>query len=194
MLFHALLLCLLFSCVDPPPTPLCRIITTNPWGQKNAQCICPTRGADEEATIASSQRRRCLQTGLEPLTFTSTSQTGSPHLSSPTWTARMLRLQLDPENSCWRWALVWNICVDSFQRIPSLVNVNVWDSSSTARAAVGAVSRLPKQLGRMGSLHNSSTKPQQWFGSLTITGWISYWNQSCGCWLESVLLISVELL
>lgn len=71
--------------------------------------------------------------------------------------------------SCWSWALeLWDICVDSFQWIPSLVNVNVWDSSSTEQAAVVAVSRLPKQLGRMGSLHNRNTKPQQWFGSVTI--------------------------
>lgn len=41
-----------------------------------------------------------------------------------------------------------------------------------------AVSRLSKQLGRMGSLRNSSTKPQQCFGSVTLKGWISYWNQS----------------
>lgn len=101
MPFHALLLSLLLSSaprVDPPPIPLCRIITMSPLGPTSAPCISPTRGADEEATTASSRRRRCLQTGLAPSTSTFTSQTGSPLLSPPAWTVHTLwHFRLDPE-------------------------------------------------------------------------------------------------
>lgn len=74
---------LLGSRVDPPPIPLCRIITMNPLGPVSAPCISPTRGVDEEAIIASSQRRWCLQTGLELSISTFTGQTGNPVQPSP---------------------------------------------------------------------------------------------------------------
>lgn len=78
MPFYALLLSLLLSRVDPPPIPSYHIITMSPRAPTSAPCIFLMREIDEEATTASSQRKWSLQTGLEPLTSTSTSQTGSP--------------------------------------------------------------------------------------------------------------------
>lgn len=83
-----LYLTLLFSCKDPPPTPLCRIITMSPRGPTSAPYTFSTREAVEEAITASSQRRWCSQTGLELSTSTSTSPTGSQR------TARALQFQL----------------------------------------------------------------------------------------------------
>lgn len=112
---------LLGSRVDPPPIPLCRIITMNPLGPVSAPCISPTRGVDEEAIIASSQRRWCLQTGLELSISTFTGQTGNPVQPSPSWTAHTLQFQLDPEKSLQRRSPeVYNMCVDSFQCVASL--------------------------------------------------------------------------
>lgn len=178
MLFHGFLRSLL-ACVDPPPILLYHIITMSPRGPTSAPCIFLMREIGEEATTVSSQRRQYLQTGLEPVTSTFTSQTGSPLPSSPSWMARTLQIQPDPEMHPRDDPQKCEICVWMVfsVQIPSLASMNTQDSSRTERAAV-AVSRLSKQLGRMGSLRNSSTKPQQCVGSVTLKGWISYWNQS----------------
>lgn len=127
---------LLVSALDPPPTPLCCIITMNPKGPTSARCICPTRGAGEEATTVSSRRRGCSQTGLKPSTSTFTSQTGNPLLSVQT--AQTLYFQLDlklPE------AIF--MYVDIFQLIQT------HEKAETGHPTVVHVGQLYQQLGRM---------------------------------------------
>lgn len=114
------------SRVDPPLIPPCRIITMSPLGPTNAPCTSPTRGAAEEATTASSRRRRCSQTGLEPSTFTFTSQTGSPLLSSPTGTAHALLLQLDPEIQSRQDPQECRICVWTVSSVQLPSAADVW--------------------------------------------------------------------
>lgn len=142
------------SAVGPPHIPPCRIITMSPWGPTNAPCTSSTRGVDEEATTASSRRRRCSPAGLEPSTSIFTSRTGRRPPSSAAWTARTLQHQLDPESHSTddpQNSGVWVWTVSSVQ-IPSPVNMNVRGSSRTEQAAE-AVRRLPKQLSRTEWLH-----------------------------------------
>lgn len=138
MLFHGFLLSLL-ACVDPPPILLYHIITMSPRGPTSAPCIFLTREIGEEATTVSSQRRRYLQTGLELVTSTFTSQTGSPLPSSPPWMARTLQIQPDPEMHPRDDPQKCEICVWMVfsVQIPSLASMNTQDSSRTERAACG---------------------------------------------------------
>ena len=173
--FHASSCCAplssLLPCPGPPPIPPCRIITTSPWGPTSAPCTFPTR-VREEATTASSRRRRCLLTGPGPSTSTSTSRTGSPPPSSPARTARTPRLLLDPDSlsgddairsvgyECGRLP----VC-----RTPGLVDAR--GSNRTERAAV-----RPRPVSSLAEWDHciSSTKAQQWYRSVTIIGWISW--------------------
>lgn len=130
---------LLVSALDPPPTPLCCIITMNPKGPTSARCICPTRGASEEATTVSSRRRGCSQTGLKPSTSTFTSQTGNPLLSVQT--AQTLYFQLDlklPE-----------AIFKSTQYVDIFQLIQTHEKAETGHPTVVHVGQLYQQLGRM---------------------------------------------